>query len=88
MSTTYSKGWAPLEIHQEDNTKPHTLAYIPIHWQKQVEADFVRDKKFSVLEQAPFSKPVIWCHLIVVTRKQDGSPKRTVDLSPLNKFLK
>ena len=26
-----------------------------------------------------------WCHKMVITRKEDGSPRRTVDLSPLNK---
>ena len=28
---------------------------------------------------------VTWCHRIVVTRKQNGSPRRTVDVSTLNK---
>ena len=32
------------------------------------------------------AKPVTWCHRMVITRKHDGSPRRTVDLSPLNKF--
>jgi len=33
-------------------------------------------------------EPVEWCHRMVVTRKEDSSPRRTVDLSPLNKFCK
>ena len=28
------------------------------------------------------------CHRMVVTRKSDGSPRRTVDLSPLNRFCR
>ena len=33
-------------------------------------------------------EPVEWCHRMVVTRKHDGTPRRTVDLSPLNKWCK
>ena len=29
-----------------------------------------------------------WCHRMVITRKHNGSPRRTVDLSPLNKYCK
>ena len=61
---------------------------MPIHWQKQVEADLIRDQKLGVLEGVPFGAPVTWCHPMVVTRRQDGSPRRTVDLSPLNKYCK
>ena len=80
-----------LEIHLESDAKPracHTPAHVPIHWQKQVEADLIRDEKLGVLERVPFGEPVSWCHRMVVTRKQDGSPRRTVDLSPLNKYCK
>ena len=31
---------------------------------------------------------VTWCHRMVVTRKHDSSPRRTVDLSPLNKICR
>ena len=81
----------PLEIHLENDAKPracHTPAHVPIHWQKQVEADLIRDVRLGVLERVPFGEPVSWCHRMVVTRKQDGSPRRTVDLSPLNKYCK
>ena len=42
----------PLEFHLQDNAKPrafHTPAHVPIHWQKQVEADLIRDEKIGVL---------------------------------------
>ena len=29
-----------------------------------------------------------WCHRMVISRKHDGSPRRTVDLSPLNRYCK
>ena len=31
---------------------------------------------------------VIWCHRMVITRKQDRSPRTSVDLSHLNKYWK
>ena len=52
----------PLEIHLEDDAKPcafHTPAHVPIHWQKQVEADLIRDEKLGVLERVPFGEPEI-----------------------------
>ena len=41
-----------------------------------------------MIERVPYGEPTTWCHRMVVTRKHDGSPRRTVDLSPLNKFCK
>ena len=75
-----------LKIHLENNAKPRacrTSAHVPIHWQKQVEADLIRDEKW-----------VSWnvSHLVNlqagVTRKQYRSPTRTLDLSALNKYCK
>ena len=42
----------------------------------------------DVTEQVPYGQPVEWCHRMVITRKHDGSARRTVDLSPLNKHCK
>ena len=36
----------------------------------------------------PYGEPVTWCHRMVVTRKHDGSPRRSVDLSPVNKHCR
>lgn len=78
----------PVEIHLKENAVPravHTPASIPIHWQDQVHKDLLRDEALGVIEKVPYGEPVTWCHRMVVTRKHDGSPRRTVDLSPLNK---
>ena len=80
-----------VEIHLQEGTKPiacHKAASIPLHWQDQVHADLLRDEALDVIERVPVGEPVGWCHRMVVTRKQDGSPRRTVDLSPLNKHCK
>ena len=50
--------------------------------------DLLRDEALGVIERVPYGEPVTWCHRMVVTRKHDGSPRRTVDLSPLNKFCR
>ena len=52
------------------------------------KADLERDVHLGVIERVPFGDPVSWCHHMVVTRKHNGTPHRTVDLSPLNKFFK
>jgi hypothetical protein len=81
----------PVEIHIDPEAKPkacHTPADIPLHWQQRVYEDLLRDEALNVIERVPYGEPVTWCHRMVVTRKHDGSPRRTVDLSPLNKYCK
>ena len=81
----------PIAIHLDADAKPrvcNTPAPIPLHWQKRVEEDLKRDEALGIVEKVPYGVPVTWCHRMVVARKHDGSPRRTVDLSPLNKFCK
>ena len=81
----------PVEIHVDPDATPrvcHTPARIPLHWREQVLQDIKRDQALGILEEVPYGEPVTWCHRMVVTRKHDGSPRRTVDLSPLNKHCK
>ena len=80
-----------VHIHIEKNVKPkafHTPVTIPLHWQSQVYADLLRDEALGVIEKVPIGEPVDWCHRMLISRKFEGSPRRTVDLSPLNKFCK
>ena len=79
----------PVEIHIDPSATPkacHTAAKIPLHWQERVHHDLLRDKALNMIECVPYDEPVTWCHRMVITGKHDGSPRRTVDLSPLNKF--
>ena len=81
----------PVEIHLEDGVIPrgvHTAAPVPIHWQEQVLSYLKRDEALGVIERIPYDEPVSWCHRMVVTRKHNGTPRRTVDLSPLNTHCK
>ena len=81
----------PMEIHISEDAKPkvcYTAAPIPLHWQQKVYDDLIRDEALGVIEKVPYGVPVSWCHRMVVTRKHDGTPRRTVDLSPLNRYCK
>ncbi|KAK2563731.1 Uncharacterized protein P5673_012717 [Acropora cervicornis] len=81
----------PIEIHVEPTATPkacHTPAPVPLHWQRRVYEELLRDEALGVIERVPYGEPVTWCHRMVITRKHDGSPRRTVDLSPLNKFCR
>ena len=39
----------------------------------------------GVLEKVPHGEPSRCCHRMVVTRKPNGTPRRTVDMSSLNR---
>ena len=81
----------PIEIHVDPSARPfacHSPASIPLHWQEKVYQDLLRDESLGILEKVPHGKPMQWCHLMVITRKHNDTPRRTVDLSPLNKFCK
>ena len=78
----------PIEIHIDPQSQPvavHTPSPIPLHWQDKVERDLKRDVSLGVIEPVPHGEPSTWCHRMVLTRKHTGEPRRTVDLSPLNK---
>ena len=79
----------PIQIHIDPDAKPVNLktpAPVPLHWQEQVKKDLLRDVELGVIEPVPHGEPTKWCFRMVISRKHDGGPRRTVDLSPLNKF--
>ena len=81
----------PVEIHLDQKAIPrvcHTPANVPLHWQDKVKSDLERDEALGVIEKVPYGEAVTWCHRMVIARKHDGTPRRTVDLSPLNKYCK
>ena len=79
----------PVEIHLTENPIPRRVlmpATVSLHWQEQVKADLDKDKAMGVIERV--KEPSEWCQRMVVVRKPDGSPRRTVDFQPLNKFCR
>ena len=68
----------PICIHVDREAEPvahHTPCMLPIHWRKKVKAGLDDDEKSGVVERVVVSKP-------------NGDPRRTVDLSPMNKYCK
>ena len=77
-----------MKLHVDKNAVPkavHTPLKIPMHWEEEVMKQIEDDVKLGVLEKVPYGQPSQWCHRMVVTRKPGGSPRRTVDMSELNK---
>ena len=63
-----------MEIHIDENATPyacHKAGNIPIHWEKQVYQDLLRDEALDVIERVPYGTPVTWCHRMVLNRKHD-----------------
>ena len=63
----------------------HTPAMVPLHWQEEGEEQLSNDVALGVLEKVPIGEPSLWCHRMVLAWKANGNPRRTVDLSPLNR---
>ena len=81
----------PLTIHFEEDAVPvvhHKPGFIPLHHFDQVIEDLKKDIAMGVLEYPPLNEPVIWCHKMIIVTKPDGTPRRAVDMSSLNKFCK
>ena len=78
----------PLHFTIKEGTVPkavHTPATIPIHWKDQVKQQLDRDVQMGILTEVQKDEPVEWQHRMVVVRKHNGSPRRTVDMQELNK---
>ena len=78
----------PLKIHVDVDAKPVARlkpGFIPLHQYDRVISDLNRDIAMGVLERPPLNEPVTWCHRMVIDTKHDGTPRRTIDMSPLNR---
>ena len=63
----------------------HKPIPIPHHWQETVKAELERDCELGIIEKIPVGIPTRWQSRMVVIAKKSGKPRRTVDLSSLNK---
>lgn len=78
----------PIAIHIQPGVKPtavHSPAPIPLHWKEQVKKQLDADVELGVIEKVGPGNPTTWCHRAIWVRKADGTPRRVVDLQPLNK---
>ena len=51
----------PIEIHLDKDARPracHIAAPVPLHWQKQVQEDLIRDEALGIIEKVPYGVPV------------------------------
>ena len=81
----------PLALMVDPEATPvaiHSPIPVPLHWQKEVKAGLDRDVNLGVIEPVPVGEPVTWCHRMVVCKKKNGKPRRTVDLQALNTHCK
>ena len=78
----------PMELHIDESVphKPaHTPAMVPLHDQEAIKKQLDEDVALGVIEKVPYGDTSRYCHRMVVTRKADGTPRRTIDMSSLNK---
>jgi len=79
----------PLKLHVDPEAKPkamHVPYKVPLHYEEKVNKQIDDDINLGVLEPVPHGEPSVWCHPMVVTRKENGEPRRTVDMAELNKY--
>ena len=77
----------PLELFVQKDARPHAVyqpGKVPVHWEDKVKKDLDRDVALGVLEVVPENTPMTWCHRMVICRKHNGDPRRTVDMQKLN----
>ena len=78
----------PLRLFVDPHATPVAVtspSVIPHHWVTDVKAGLDRDERLGVIEKVPVNEPVSWCSRMVITPKHDGSPRRVVDHSQVNK---
>ena len=78
----------PARIHLRPDHVVPKPAYWPAtvaeHWAKEVKESIERDVEAGILKRVPFNEATEWCARMVVVRKKDGRPRRTVDFQQLN----
>ena len=78
----------PLRIFVDPEASPVAVSSpgtIPLHWEQQVKQGLERDVQLGVIEKVPVNQPVRWCSRMLVTAKHDGSPRRVIDYTQINK---
>ena len=78
----------PLRLFVDKQASPIAAmnpSAIPLHWVQDVKAGLDRDERLGVIEKVPVNTPVKWCSRMVVTPKTDGTPRRVIDFSPINR---
>ena len=78
----------PLRLFVDQQATPKAImspAVIPIHWQTPVKEGLDRDEALGVIAKVPVNTPVKWCSRMLVTPKTDGTPRRVIDYTTINR---
>ena len=78
----------PMRIHVDPAAVPKqsvTPSKVSLHMEEELCENLNKLEKQNVIEKIPHGVTTPWCHRLVTTRKEDGTMRMTVDLSPLNK---
>ena len=59
---------------------------MPYHWKEEVKSQLIKDENNGIIQKAPVGEASEWCMRIITVPKSDGSPRRTIDFSPINKY--
>ena len=81
----------PLKLIVDPTVPPvakHVPAPVPWRFREKVKAGLEADCRMGVLEEVPANSPVDWMSRMITPPKKNGDPRRTVDLSDLNKACK
>ena len=79
----------PQKIHLKEGAIPYAVSTpipIPHNWKKEVKAQLDDDEKRKVIQKVPVGEPTEWCMRMVVAKRKDGGPRRTIDFQPINKL--
>ena len=78
----------PAHIHlKNDYVLPRPAiwpATIADNWEDEVKKAIDKDVELGIITKVPFNEPTTWCARMVVVKKRDGRPRRTVDYQNLN----
>ena len=80
----------PIRLFINEDATPvtvHTSSKVCLHWQEAVKIGVNCDVCLSVWEKVPINDPVTWCSRMVVTPKPDGTPRRVIDYTSVNKHV-
>ena len=78
----------PMRLHVDKDAHPvanHSPSIVPMHFREKVKEGLDADERLGVIERVPEGVPTTWLHRLVIAAKPNGEPRRTVDLSSLNR---
>ena len=76
-----------LHIHQKEGAiskARHNPIPVPFHFKEPVKQALWEDVRRGIITPVPVGMPTDWCSTMVITAKNPGKPRRTIDYQHLN----